>query len=69
MENDELTDYEPFSDDEIIKIEDIIIKYNEKITSKQKIEDKVEQIKLPCIHKKQMSNKKLLRILSKILLV
>ena len=65
MENDELTDYEPFSDDEIIKIEDIIIKYNEKITSKQKIEDKVEQIKLPCIHKKHMSNKKLLRILSK----
>ena len=65
MENDELTDYEPFSDDEIIKIEDIIIKYNEKITSKQKIEDKVEKIKLPCIHKKQMSNKKLLRILSK----
>ena len=60
MENDELTDYEPFSDDEIIKI-----KYNEKITSKQKIEDKEEQIKLPCIHKKQMSNKKLLRILSK----
>mgnify|MGYP001335751507 CR=1 FL=1 len=65
MENDELTDYEPFSDEEIIKIEDIIIKYNEKITSKQKIEDNIEQIKLPSIHKKQISNKKLLKILSK----
>ena len=59
MENDELTEYEPFSDEEMVQIDDL------QIIIKQKIEIKTEQIKLPDINKKQIERKKLLRILSK----
>jgi len=59
MENDELTEYEPFSDEEMVQIDDL------QIIIKQKIEIKTEQIKLPDINKKQIDRKKLLRILSK----
>ena len=65
MDNDELTEYEPFSDEEMVQIVDLKIHYKEKNIVKQKIEIKTEQIKLPDINKKRIEKKKLLRILSK----
>tara|TARA_Y100000813_G_scaffold31990_1_gene20515 strand:+ start:1261 stop:1461 length:201 start_codon:yes stop_codon:yes gene_type:complete len=65
MDNDELTEYEPFSDEEMVQIDDLKIHYKEKNIVKQKIEIKTEQIKLPDINKKRIEKKKLLRILSK----
>ena len=72
LENESLTEYEPFSDDEIVKIEDdLILKIKSdliNITNKKtNDEENVKETKpiLPNINKKQIKRKLLLRIISK----
>ncbi len=72
LENESLTEYEPFSDDEIVKIEDDLIlkiKCNlSNTTSKTTGYTKnIEETKtiLPNINKKQIKRKTLLRIIAR----
>lgn len=72
LENDSLTEYEPFSDDEIVKIEDdLILKIKcslpnttNKTTNFIKNIEETSTI-LPNISKKQIKRKTLLRIIAR----
>ncbi len=72
LENDSLTEYEPFSDDEIVKIEDdLILKIKcslpnttNKTTNFIKNIEETRTI-LPNINKKQIKRKTLLRIIAR----
>lgn len=72
LENESLTEYEPFSDDEIVKIEDdLILKIKCKLPSlANKTTDAIKNVEetktiLPIINKKQIKRKTLLRIISR----